>query len=611
VKLGWRDQLLSFLRIKDAALPSGSAALQSVLNKLRSAVSIKRKGLTYLISVSATSVSPTNAADLANAVASAYITANVQAKVDNILIARNVLQSRINSASKSIVSAEQAFDVFIADNIDTITRETGRTDIGDMRKELDRINATKTSVLAVADLVSQNISLKNWVAVSKSLQDEALSELQRQRDKLNASLVAAATGSQKAINLRSELAKIDQNLLIKAQSGLSALKLSVAGDQAKASELRQQIRTSVVNSNLPADILAQIYQIQQNSDIARSQYQTLISRVRELDAQAQTQISDVRIVSKALPPSSPSYPNKKLILALAGMSALGLGVGLALLYENILGGFVSEGQIENVLKSRVVATVPHVTLPQIADRDAESISAAELMLTSPLSPYAEAIRRLRAGIDNDLRRQHLENTNGQKGAVIMLSSAVPKEGKSTIALSLGRAYALSGSKTVLIDCDLRKPSLHKFLNIKRTTGLADYLADADNIGLLRDISVLDKETSLSVIVGSKRSDMPTDHFSAGAALERLINSARKQFDYVILDTPPIVPVVDGLYLAAHADVIVMVVRWATTSQGEAKETINSLQQVKRDGTDIISVMNQQERSPRGYRYKYAGYYGSY
>jgi len=228
-----------------------------------------------------------------------------------------------------------------------------------------------------------------------------------------------------------------------------------------------------------------------------------------------------------------------------------------------------------------------------------------------LSPYAEAIRRLRAGIDNDLRRQHLENTDGKQGAVIMLSSAVPKEGKSTIALSLGRSYALSGSKTVLIDCDLRKPSLHKFLNIKRTTGLADYLADADNIDLLRDISVLDEETSLSIIVGSKRSDMPTDHFSAGAALERLINSARKQFDYVILDTPPIVPVVDGLYLAAHADVIVMVVHWATTSQGEAKETISSLQQVKRDGTDIITVMNQQERSPRGYRYKYAGYYGSY
>jgi len=300
-----------------------------------------------------------------------------------------------------------------------------------------------------------------------------------------------------------------------------------------------------------------------------------------------------------------------------------LGIGLALLYENILGGFVSEGQIENVLKSRVVAMVPHVTLPQIADRDPETVSAAEMMLTSPLSPYAESIRRLRAGIDNDLRRQRTKNTKanareniednatGKQGAAIMLSSAVPKEGKSTIALSLGRSYALSGSKTVLIDCDLRKPSLHRYLDVKRTTGLADYLANSDDINLLREISVLDKETSLSVIVGSKRSDMPTDHFSAGTALERLINSARKQFDYVILDTPPIVPVVDGLYLAAHADVIAMVVRWSTTSQGEAKETISSLQQVKRDGAEIIMVMNQQENSPRGYRYKYAGYYGSY
>ncbi len=608
VKLGWRDQVLSFLRIQDAQLPAGPVSLQSILGKLRNSVTISRKGLTYLISVSATSENPDNAAQLANAVTNAYIIAQVRSKVESTLIARNILQARISDASSEIVTAEQSFDIFISDNIEAIALGTGRTDIGDMQVELNRIASARDDVLATAELINQNISLKNWVAISQSLQDEAMDELQRQRDNLAASLANAASGSQIAIDLRAELAGIEGELQQAAETGLSALRQSVAIDQAKASDLRQQIRSSVVSSNLPADILAQIYQLQQNGEIARTQYQTLLFRVRELEAQAQTQIADSRVVSAALPPAFPSFPNKRLILMLAGISALGLGVGLALLYENFLGGFTSEGQIENVLKTRVVASIPHVNVPQIEGKDSDSVSAAELMNSSPLSPFAESIRRLRAAIDNNLRQNHPETT---EGAVIMLSSAVPGEGKSTVALSLGRSYALSGKKTILIDCDLRKPSLHKYLDVKRSTGLAEYLANPANVQLLRETSVVDAETQLSVIVGSKRSDMPTDHFSAGASLETLINSAKKQFDYVILDTPPIIPVVDGLYLANYADIIAMVVRWSSTSQGEAKETISSLREVLSNETEIFTIMNQQENSPKGYRYKYSGYYGTY
>lgn len=608
VKLGWRDQVLSFFRIEDAVLPTGTDALQSVLSKLRNAVSIERKGLTYLISVSATSESPAFAATLANSITEAYIDAQVRSKVENTLTARNILQARITEASAEIVAAEGSFDRFIYNNVDAISLATGRVDIGEMQSELNRLSDARDNILVTTGIVSENISLKNWVAVAQSLQDEAMQELNRQRVALRTSLSALADGSQASIDLRTELSNINSELLKSAERGLSALRQSVVNDQARESDLRQTIRASVVSSNLPADLLAKIFQLQQNGEIARNQYQTLIVRVRELEAQAQTQIADSRLVSAALPPAGPSFPNKKLILALAGIASLGLGIGLALLYENFLGGFTSEGQIQNVLKTRVIASVPHISLPQIEGKNPDSVSAAELMLLSPLSPYAESIRRIRAAIDTSLRRK--EN-RPQQGTVIMISSSVPSEGKSTISLSLGRSYALSGKKTVLIDCDLRKPSLHKYLNVNRTSGLAEYLANPEKIELLQKTSVIDTETTLSIIVGSKRSDMPTDHFSAGSSLETLINSAKKQFDYIILDTPPIIPVVDGLYLAEYADIVAMVVRWASTSQGEAKETVTSLTQVLRPGTEIITIMNQQENNPRGYRYKYSGYYGAY
>ena len=613
VKLGWRDNFLSFLRIKDVTLPTGEVALQGILGKLKKAISVKRKGLTYLISVSATSTSPQNAADTANAVANAYIEAQVQSKIENILAARDILQSRMNASNATIIASEQSFDNFIANNIDVITAKTGRVDIAQMRQQLESVLANRKNNIIIAENVGQEISLKDWVAVSKNLQDEALKELQRQRDQLNSDAKKAAAGSQMQIDLQAELAKIDNNLLDAANNGLSVLRQSIAGDQVKVSQLRQQIRTMVVGSNLPADILTQIYTLQQNAEIARSQYQTLISRIQELEAQAQTQIAYSRIVSGALPPANPSYPNKKLIMVLSLLSSLGLGVGLAFLYENYVGGFSSEDQVENVLHLPVVATIPHI---EIAKNDGDKIiqlSAADQIRLAPLSAYSEEIRRLRFSIDHSLKKKIIEpvNENKMDGSVILISSAVPNEGKSTVALSLGRTIAQSGRRVLLIDCDLRKPSLHRYLGVERNVGLADYLQNSADSSILGEVVVHDKQSPLAAIVGSQNSKMPTDQLARSRALVRLIKNAKDKFEYIILDSPPILPVVDGLYLAEYADVIAMVVRWGATSQREAKEAISQLDTSKPKKSETLMVLNQEEGGKQGYRYKYSGYYGGY
>ena len=607
-KLSWRDKFMTFFRIKNTEKPTGEQALQSVLNSLKKAISVKRKGLTYLISVSAASISPQTSAKIANALSNAYIEAQVQSKVENILRARDILQAQMNAANEAIIKAEQSFDDFITNNIDSITAQTGRIDIAQMRQELEKLISNRNKNINNIDNIEQDISLKNWTLVAKNLQDDALAELQRQRDQLSSDLAKASGGSQLAIDLRAELAKIDDDLAKIANDGLSNLKQSIAGDQAKASQLRQQIRSSVLNSNLPADILTQIYSLQQNAQIARNQYQTLLTRINELEAQAQTQVAYSRVVSQALPPSKPSYPNKRLILLLAGISALGLGIGLAFLYENYVGGFSSEEQVENVLHLPVVASIPHVNVPVIDGKKQNHLSPAEFIYSEPLSAYSEAFRRLRLSIDN-IKADKKDKVSG--GTVIMVSSAVPGEGKSTIALSLGRTLAQSGQHALIIDCDLRKPSLHRYLDIERSVGIADYLLDSNESDILSQVIVNDKEKPLSAIIGSKRSKIPTDQLSSGAVLARLIKNAKKQFKYVILDSPPIIPIIDGLYLADHADIIIMVTRFATTSQGEAKEAISLLNSVKRENTKIISVFNQEEGGIHGYKGKYAGYYDNY
>lgn len=613
VRLGRRDRILAFLRIKDAQLPSGDAALQSVISKLKNTMSVRRVGLTYLIRISITTGAPARSAKIANAIAGAYIADQVQSKIATTLTARDILQGRIDFASSAIIEAEEAFDGFINQNIDTITRETGRSDIALIRDELARkiSHSEETSIAAVQ--IQQNLSLGNWLAISQSLEDQAIAELARQRDKLTEDLQAAATDSSIAINLRDELAKIDSDLQERAENGLSSLRQSISNQEGEVSDLRTQLRTTVLGSELPADVLTQIYGLQQNAEIARTQYQTLIIRVRSLDAQAQVQIADSRVVSAALPPSDASFPNTKLILMMAGMVGLGLGIGLAFLYENFVGGYSSEAQIESVLKLAVATSIPmHSLVVKSASKD-EILSAADLMHLAPMSVYAESIRRLRANLDHSLRDIQNGSPTGRikkTGKVIMVSSAIPGEGKSTISLSLGRAYAMAGHKTLVIDCDLRKPSLHRYLGIDREVGLADYLQGDTQSTPLTDIIVSDPKSKLAAIVSSRSSTIPTDQLASSTALSQLIARAKTVFDYVILDSPPLIPVVDGIYLAEHADVVALIVKWSTTSQTDSREAAAILRSAIRPNIDVYGVLNQQSGGRSAYNSRYSAYYGN-
>jgi len=231
--------------------------------------------------------------------------------------------------------------------------------------------------------------------------------------------------------------------------------------------------------------------------------------------------------------------------------------------------------------------------------------------------FAESIRRLRVGVELSLRRVRPKDGASPSGSVIMVSSAVPSEGKSTLALLLARAFAMSGRRTVLIDCDLRKPRVLELLggppaDAKSSpaglVGVGQYLAMHENASSLADLLCQDPETDLKVALGVRHREIPADNLMTGQSLASLVHAATRDFEIVVLDTPPVGPVVDGIYLAQYADVIVFVVRWASTLQQEVRSAISSLASAKRRDAEIVGVLNQQDRSRATYRRKYAVYY---
>ncbi len=615
VKLGIKDRLFAILRLPTSAEPTESEALARVLSQFRDAVSISRNGLTYLISVSVQSQDPEKAAKLANLITETYIQSQIESKVSAALAARNTLQKRVAAANSSIAENERSIDNYINTNLARIERESGSANLGSMRSQIEQLANMKKQQDERLTSVRASIERRDFSNVNALLGSEALAELQRQRQQIADRLSSSASNQTAAVNLRAELAKIDDMMAKSVQNEADTIQKSVAEYQKQSDELRQQLRTNVLQSNLPSDILTELYSLQQSSEIARTQYQAMLSRLQEMDAQADLQLPDSRVVSPAISPSTPSWPKIPLINAMAAALATCLGVGLALLREHYIGGFTTEDQVEAVL---------HVPLATIAPRqntddndksnDGQGFSgAADLMVTAPLSIFSESVRRLRLNLDQAERNKRIQTLEASgagsegagQGTIILATSSVPNEGKSTMAVALARAYALTGKTTLLIDCDLRKPSISRYLNLNPNYDFIDYLRDDIQGVSLASMTMKDPMTNLTALLGGRRSDIATDELVMSEKMSRILMSARRHFDYIILDTPPIEPVVDALYLARHADLIAFVVKWASTPQSIAKRSINALNEHKRADTQIVAVLNQQDGlNPLAYKSYY-------
>ncbi|WP_055048593.1 GumC family protein [Devosia sp. A16] len=600
-KIGFLDRMLAFLQIRQPVLPDGDAALRRVLQNFDRASSVSQVGLSSIVSMSVRSTDRNRAAELANAWAQTYIDAQVSAKIDSTLNARNVLQARLGQARAAMVAAEQSLDTYIDGNLARIVGETGRADVADLGGNLRDLLAEKNVLSGRFNQAEAGLRQKNWELLTNTLQSDALRELERQREQVAATLEKAAEGP--AVNLRAELAGIEQRLGQVADQAVADLRRAVSDNQSRETDLRQRLRTAVLSSALPADMLGEIFDMQQSAELGRQQYQTLMSRTQDLDAQATLQIADSRIISPALAPEQPAFPNTLLSLVGAGVISLAAGVGLAFLRENLVGGLLTEDQTEAVLKLPVAAATPRLRKPPQG-------SLADLMLTSPLSQLPEAIRRIRVTIDQRLRRFGLE-AEGQKGAiVVMVTSSTANEGKSTISLSLARAYGASHKNVCLIDCDLRRPSIEAMAGLPSSDRLLAYLSEDQPAIGTAELVVRDTQPGVYIIGAGERADVPTDHLIGGPNFARLLNQARARFDVVILDTPPVGPVADGLYLAGYADLVLFVVMSGRTSQTEARLALGHLRTALRGHEPIVAVLNGQERASARYKSSYGYSYYS-
>lgn len=604
IRPGRFDWIRSYLNMAAPTAPSGELLLGQALQRFQNAVSVSRQGLTYIIEISVTSKDPAKAAKLANAIASTYIDLQLQSKVSRTVASRNIIESQISQANNALIESERGFDRYLSENLDRIEEQSASPRIAQLRSEFERIRTERERVSGLAQVIELSLNAGDISALTANLQADAIRQLQQRQEEVNAALAQATEGSQRAVNLRSELEQIQAQIVDEAGRELTKLQQEVASFEDRGNTVRTEMRTAMLSSNLPPEVLTGIYSLQQSSEIARSQYQSLLQRLRELDVQAQLQVADARVVNQASTPTQPSFPNKRMILALAGVLALGLGGAAAILRELFIGGFTSEDQVEQVLRTPLATTVPR----QTGSTNLVKIGVADLVVSAPLSVFSESIRRLRVLVER--RKAGLSTSAEDKaGLVIMVTSTEPNEGKSTTALALARTLARSGRKTLIIDCDLRKPSLSKLTGVTATPWLSEVLRGQELPPSVSKHAMIDPMSDLSMIFGSRVSDIATDDLLMGDRFNQILRTAKRHFDYIVIDTPPVGAVVDALYLARFTDMIVFVLKWASTSQSMAKKALAALKEQSGPETKHVIVLNQKEK-PSGGRYSsYAAYYG--
>lgn len=562
---------------------TASADLAEQLAALRSAVSIQRRGNTYLIAITARSSQPATAAKLANSLADTFVADQLTAKIAATLRARDILEARVAEARTEIASFETRLDQFIDAHVDAIAAVPGTGDFTRLRTQVIQLLNVRTSTAASLEAATLAVQRQDWLATMAALNSTALPVLYQQRAALQPPSPVSATDPPPA--LQTELSRLDAEMRATAEREMAALRQTIELTDSRAATLRQDLRRQLLDYALPPTIVAGLYELQQDAELARQQHLTLLQRVATVETQASLQLADSRIVSPALEPRLPAPPGRALLLALAFGTALIAAAAVAFLHENYLGGFTSAAQLEAILKLKVATAIPQHKHPT------GGTGPADLVVLTPHSDYADAIRRLRAYIFQLTRPRPLDHASA---TTILITASEPHEGTSTTALALARAYALSASSVVLIDCHLRQPRLHHLSGTTTRANLQTYLSGTCDTDLLA-ITASDSHTPAALILADDRDVDLSEQLLIGQRFDSLLRAAKSTYDVVILDAPSLASAADSLYLAPHVDTVVFVVRSATTTQQNARRALTELIDAIRPDTRILAVLNQQTR----------------
>ncbi len=339
------------------------------------------------------------------------------------------------------------------------------------------------------------------------------------------------------------------------------------------------------------ELQRQYLQLFREVEVNQQLYTALLNSYQQLRVAKAGEIGSVRIIDTAVEPVGPVKPQKHLVVSLALLIGIFLGILFALLRNMMRSGIKDSSQIENELDLPVYATVPRSPVQESRIKILKKKKNIPILAVRNSDDIAiESLRSIRTAI-------HFTLSNA-KNNIIVVSGPAPELGKSFIATNLATILAQSNKRVLLIDADLRRGYLHKYFNYEVQPGLSDYL---NNLNTLNETVRSSEVENLSIMTRGKNPVNPSELLST-AKFTEMLESLSSQYDHILIDTPPILAVTDGIIIAQNAGVNLLIARHAKTQMKELEITVNRFEQagIKVNGV----ILNDIQRTAAGYGYGY-------
>jgi len=560
-------------------------------------------GTSQVISVRFVSPDPVLAAKAANMAAQVYLDDLVANRGDSTQTALKFLSEKVEELRVKMIAAEQALAAYRTKN--------GMVQSGDQSPTSQQLNSYNQQLVEVRALIRNlETSLEQVKAVLRAqgsmdsvgavMTNPFISQLRGQEVEVNRKLAEARTqlrdNHPQVLSLRNELREIQG----KIATEISKIAANINNDLSLARQREASLTTEIKRLTGDQASLqgaeAELRTLQLNAQTSRQVYEATLARFNEVSiTDDKVQKADARMLNEASVPGGPIAPRKDLYIMMALLISLSLGVGLAVLIELLDSGFRSVNQLEQMANAPALGMVPFQT-----GKVGRNKRPWDTVLDKPNSSFAEAIRTIRTGL--------LLSSVDHPPRSVLVTSSVPGEGKTTTALALASAAAASGLRTVIVDCDMRQPSMHVNLGANNELGLSDYLTGNAQ---LEDLIHIDDRSGLHYICAGRLPPSPTDLLSSNR-MKQLLQQLSAAFQMVMLDTPPILAVSDALLLVRSVDKTIFVVRWEKTRRDVALSGLKAVFDAgARVGGLVLTQVNLRKHAQYDYSdsgvYYYRGY----
>jgi succinoglycan biosynthesis transport protein ExoP len=587
---------------KLVGLPAGEAeqpvdpeaARRRAADELRNNVLARRVPRTLVVEIMYRSPDPNKAATIANGFADAYLVDQLNAKYEATRRASEWLQNRLAELKQHALTSDLAVQRFRAQNdlVSSGGKLVNEQQLGEVNSQLVSARADTARAEARYERIRTIIRDRQTDAVvTEAIGNNVIEQLRTKfvnAAKREAELSARLGPNHgSVINLRSEMHEYER-LMFEELSRIAEVyrsELDIARSREKS--LSQSLTGLVDATAATNETLVALRELEREAESYKELYKTFLQRHQETVQQQSFPITEARVIMNALKPSRPSEPRKLRVLAFMFVLGGGLGICLTSLRELRDRGFRTGEQVREDLGLEFLGMVPYVhsgrdknaspkkgtqkgTQQAAPPADAPQIrrlpSIMRYALDNPLSPFAETLRAGKIAVDLTLRNRSPK--------LIGIVSALPGEGKSTIAMNFAALLSHSGYRTLLIDGDLRNPGLTRAVAPFAEHGIVEAVLDNKPIN---ELLVYEPDSALGVLPAVIQGRVPhTSEFLASPGMRGVLQQAvDANFTFVLLDLPPLAPVVDARAIMPLLDGVLLVVEWGKTTRALVRSALLS------------------------------------